>query len=113
MKARIDQPKNFMWTVIGVQVDKEKGTKCSLPLEGIYQIKPENTSGTVREYFEMDLVNGADRLLMAVREASEDYYEFEMIMNTTSVKEFVEHEHKLVDFVINSKIEKPTVVTFF
>ena len=108
---KIRKTKNFMWTVIEVSVDKKTNKHWITPIEGVYGIKPENTTGTVRELFEQDLVNDSDRFLLAIREARPDFYEFEMITVATSLKEFIQFEYALADFVVNSGITKPTVLT--
>ena len=108
---KIRKTKNFMWTVIEVSVDKKTNKHWITPIEGVYGIKPENTTGTVREYFERDLVQDSDRFLLAIRDARPNHYEFEMIMATSNIAEFVDFEHKLAEFVINSGITRPTVVT--
>lgn len=108
---RINQNKHFMWTRLAVEVDWKNASYSTTPLDGIYRIEPEQTSGNLRECFEKDLVNGSDRFLLGVYEVGEDGYAFEMIMRTSDIKTFVEYEDKLADFLIRQGVTKPSVIT--
>lgn len=112
MKVITKGKKNFMFTRLAVSID-ESGKRSLEILDGVYQIKPEDTTGMARMLFEQDLVKGDDRFLVEVYKVCENRWEFAMVMRCTNLGEFVCYEHAIADAVINQHVNKPTVFTLY
>ena len=110
---RINVTKNFLWSEVEVRFDKELGAYTTECVGGIYHICLENTTGSIHELFESDLVNGPDRFLVAVYDISPGEYKFEMIMNMDGfdIDDFRAYAEHLAAVVVRKNPEYPIVMS--
>lgn len=111
MKVKTNYDANFVWTEMRVEIDRETRKYRASPLDGIYSIKLDDTTGTVKKYFKNDLIKGSDRFLVAIWDVGENYYNFELIMKTEIPEEVFEYISPLSEFIINQNVTEPTVMT--
>jgi len=103
--------KTIAWTKLKVHIDD--CTYKIIPLEGIYEMKLENTSGDIHKMLKQDLIEGNDRFLIATFDYTDKGFSFEMFysFDEFDMKEFIDYEYQLANFVLGNRIKKPTIVT--
>ncbi len=108
---KISKTKHFVWTNIKVETKCEGAMYRIVPLDGIYPTCLDDTGGMIRYYFENDLVKGPDKFLVSVWEVGDNYYNFEIIMETDVPEEIFEYFDTLAEFVIENNFPENTIMT--